>query len=86
MSKKRRWRPVSGSRSKNRARRSGSAQYGFASSVAMWLGTMSSTIPSPAARAAAASERNAALAAQRRGEPRRVDHVVAVRSTWPCAS
>ena len=60
MSKKRRCRPVSGSRSKNRARRSGSAQYGFASSVAMWFGTMSSTIPSPAARAAAASERKPA--------------------------
>ena len=59
MSKKRRCRPVAGSRSKNVARRSSSAQYGFASSVAMWFGTMSSSSPSPAARAVAASARNA---------------------------
>jgi hypothetical protein len=43
--------------SKNFARRSGSAQYGLASSVAMWFGTMSSTMPMPASRAVAASAR-----------------------------
>jgi hypothetical protein len=58
MSKKRRWRPVSGSMSKKRARRVSSAQYGLASSAAMWFGTMSSTIPMPASRTAAASARN----------------------------
>ena len=57
MSKKRRCRPVCASTSKNFVRRCSSAQYGLASSVAMWFGTMSSTIPSPAARAAAASAR-----------------------------
>ena len=57
MSKKRRCRPVSGSMSKNCARRRSSAQYGLASSTAMWFGTMSSTIPSPASRAVAASAR-----------------------------
>ena len=42
----------------------------LASSVAMWLGTMSSTIPSPAARAAAASARKAS------SPPRSVEIVV----------
>ena len=57
MSKKRRCRPVSGSMSKKTARRRSSAQNGLASSVAMWFGTMSSTIPIPAERTAPASAR-----------------------------
>jgi hypothetical protein len=58
MSKNRRQRPVRSSRSKNRRRWSSSAQKRFASSVAMWFGTMSRISPSPAARAACASESN----------------------------
>ena len=57
-SKKRRWTPVRQSRSKNLARQSGSRQNGFSSVAAMWLGTMSSTTPSPASRAADESARS----------------------------
>ena len=55
MSKKRRCRPVTSSMSKNCSRSFRSAQKRLASSVAMWLGTMSSTIPRPASRTAVAS-------------------------------
>jgi hypothetical protein len=58
MSKKRRCRPVTSSMSKNFRRSSGSLQNRFAPSVAMWLGTMSSTIPSPASRAASTNAKN----------------------------
>ena len=60
MSKNRRYRPVSESTSKYLARSAGSLQYRFDSSVAMWFGTMSSTIPSPASWAVATSARNSA--------------------------
>ena len=46
------------SMSKNFARSDGSLQNRFASSVAMWLGTMSRTTPRPASRAASTSAKN----------------------------
>ena len=65
------------SMSKNRSRSRGSAQKRLASSVAIWLGTRSSTIPRPAPWAASASSRKR-LAAQVLGESRGIDDVVAV--------
>ena len=78
MSKKRRWRPVSGSRSKNRSRRSGSDQYGLASSAAMWFGTTSSSSPSPAPAAAAASARNPS------SPPRASENRAGSITSYPC--
>ena len=62
--KKRRWRPVSGSMSKNRSRSASSAQNGFSSEAAMWFGTMSSSTSSPApasARKAASPPRSSEM-------------------------
>ena len=62
---------------------SGSAQKRLSSSVAMWLGTTSSTMPRPAPRAASASARNSSSPPSVVGDSRRVDHVVAVRRARP---
>ena len=79
MSKKRRCKPVRVSTSKNVFRSSGSAQNGFSSLVAMWFGTTSSTIPSPAP----AQRAQLLLAAERFRDARRIDDVVTVGRASP---
>ena len=57
-----------------------SHHHGLSGVMAMWLGTMSSTIPSPCARAAATKRGETLLAAELWIDPVRSHHVVAVRA------